>query len=1678
MTFYTDGDYNSVLRNKNKPNPAELITEDLEMFLLDFFPCDQYTIKKIHPDYFQEEKDSDDEEEDEDEDESTSDKAKDVSKFLVRVFGVAHLSNPKSPGIKSYYSISLDLINFQPFFYIKVPETFVDFQLDQLVDELLAEGESESWKYKNSIVKHQLIKRKPFYGFTGDHKFNYAELTFNSLDSFKYYHRLLEKPIKGQKYERMESNIEPMLRLIHIKDLTPSGWVKIPANQAYLPSTETSDCQLHYRIDYTKLQPINTKNEIPPLIYAAYDIEADSSHGDFPLPKKSYKKLSQDIMTEFLKLSSHIIHQTSISETETSTTRKLLEKWVHLAFNPYYYNPNISQLITEHHVSPNDHQKLLICEILDEIGPTYHQIIKGSQGNSFELVREFHENLEILLPPLDLKKSNNHYFLLAQQLLNEYHRMLNTKNLMFQRDPHEMIKFWLDLAYDECYNNHTIHWVETKYNLKPSPQTIHNMIPQIDYICREAYHFLVTSKKKAKTKVQVNKKATASAKITRSSKEKKSKEQQKGQTRMSSFFSVKKSEVETLSAVKKQSKERKKAKAQAEKEKEEEEEEKAKAKDKAKFREKEEEEIILPMGRYKKEYPERLNRDFFVGWLDELFNEYLPEIKGDEVIQIGTTYKRYGEKELFLKHIITLKDCSSFTNDDLINDENQDIYYDKIKDALNEVKRLKIENPNKDDINGLNHQILVARKAKQKSDDNSVVRIECYDSERQVLLAWQKLIKESDPDILLGYNIFGFDFEFMYERAKENNCWEKFRDLSRIKHYPEHFKIQQLSSSGLGDNILKYIPMTGRVIVDMFKVVQTGGYRLPFYKLDYVCKTFLSKRKNDLPPEQIFIHQKGTDLDRSVIARYCLMDCILCNRLIDRLETITNNIGMSQVCTVPLSYLFLRGQGIKILSLVSKICRQEGFLIRTKEKVLQSAKFEGAIVLEPKKEIYFRPSVVADFNSLYPSCMIAENLSHDSYVEIDGPYDNLPDCEYVDIEYDIFEDQPIRPGVKATHKVKVGVKRCRFYQPKDGAKSLLPRTLQKLLKARKDTRKEQKKFAKGSFEWNVKEGLQLAYKVTANSLYGQVGAKTSPIFLKEIAACTTASGRKLIHFSKDFVLDNYPKSEIIYGDSVTGDTPLLLRDPQTKQIHIKTIDELVQSPDQSQWIPYEGFKATDLNSNRREKQQAKTHYEVWSDKGWTPIKRVIRHKCQKKIYRVQSQYGIVKVTEDHSLLDINLNKIKPTELTEETGLLHSFPDSKDIKYNFPQAKEFELNWITKSAKEAFQLYSHIRSNTPLANIIVDIDKNTQEYLLFCPTKIDKSLIKTSVTDLGYLPEDEFVYDLETELGRFHAGVGELIVKNTDSIFIAFDTKNCRGEQLYGLDGVNKSIELCVESSLAISRQLKYPHNLEFEKAIFPFMLLSKKRYHGHYYTQYGSENYFAKSMGIVLKRRDNADIVKHVFGSILNIIMRDHDINKAMEAGKKLFKEVLDGNFPLDKFVITKTLKSYYKNPDQIAHNVLAQRIGERDPGNKPQSNDRLPYAYIKIPPPKKDEKILQGNRIETPNFIKDHNQEIDYKFYLTNQIMKPVSQIFELVMDDVTDLFFEALMEYERRQSGVQRISKFYKPDTPQYKEFQAKEAKRMREEKARLKAMLDKMLEEDDDVKAGDDVLEYGDPMDNTEY
>jgi DNA polymerase elongation subunit (family B) len=174
-------------------------------------------------------------------------------------------------------------------------------------------------------------------------------------------------------------------------------------------------------------------------------------------------------------------------------------------------------------------------------------------------------------------------------------------------------------------------------------------------------------------------------------------------------------------------------------------------------------------------------------------------------------------------------------------------------------------------------------------------------------------------------------------------------------------------------------------------------------------------------------------------------------------------------------------------------------------------------------------------------------------------------------------------------------------------------------------------------------------------------------------------------------------------------------------------------------------------------------------------------------------------------------------------------------------------------------------------------------------------------------------------------------------------------------------------------------------------------------------------MGIVLKRRDNAPIVKHVFGNVIEKIMIDKELQTSVDWLKETLADIRAGVYPMNYFVITKSLRGYYKNPGGIAHKVLADRMGERDPGNKPKPGDRMPFAYREIDDSPlqvgtykngkakyKKQKILQGDRIEDPAFIDTHKLKLDYEFYITNQIMNPVKQVLDLSLpaDETATIF------------------------------------------------------------------------------
>jgi hypothetical protein len=110
-------------------------------------------------------------------------------------------------------------------------------------------------------------------------------------------------------------------------------------------------------------------------------------------------------------------------------------------------------------------------------------------------------------------------------------------------------------------------------------------------------------------------------------------------------------------------------------------------------------------------------------------------------------------------------------------------------------------------------------------------------------------------------------------------------------------------------------------------------------------------------------------------------------------------------------------------------------------------------------------------------------------------------------------------------------------------------------------------------------------------------------------------------------------------------------------------------------------------------------------------------------------------------------------------------------------------------------------------------------------------------------------------------------------------------------------------------------------------------------------------------------------------------------------KDLVEGKFGLQPLIISKSLRAEYaSNP---AHKILANRMAERDPGNAPASGDRIPFVYIqtKVGQEAPD---LQGDRIETPSYIKEKGLKPDYMYYIDHQIANPVCQLFGIVVDQI----------------------------------------------------------------------------------
>ncbi len=392
----------------------------------------------------------------------------------------------------------------------------------------------------------------------------------------------------------------------------------------------------------------------------------------------------------------------------------------------------------------------------------------------------------------------------------------------------------------------------------------------------------------------------------------------------------------------------------------------------------------------------------------------------------------------------------------------------------------------------------------KKTDGSDVIS---FDTEKEMLLAFKKYMNEKDIDILTGWNIFGFDLEYIYKRAAMVGCGIDFYQLGKLKDTECHLVMKKLSSSALGDNFLKLLPMSGRFVFDMFHEVKKG-YKLDSYSLNNVSKLYLGDQKIDMAPKEMFARfVEGDPKKLYEVAEYCIKDTLLPHKLMKKMCILLNLVEMAKATWVPLSFLVERGQQIKVFSQLSKKARELGYMVPTiKYGSLPEEQYEGATVLEAQKGAYYTPITALDFEALYPSIMMAHNLCYSTYVMDERRYGKIPG-----ITYETFN---------------IGNKTYKFAQD---VPSLLPAILMELKQFRKKAKRDM--AAATGYMKEVYNGKQLAYKVSMNSVYGFTGAGKGILPCVPIASTTTCRGRGMIEETKTYVEANFPGAKVRYGDT-------------------------------------------------------------------------------------------------------------------------------------------------------------------------------------------------------------------------------------------------------------------------------------------------------------------------------------------------------------------------------------------------------------------------------------------------------------------------------------------------------------------------------------------------------------------
>ncbi len=1028
-------------------------------------------------------------------------------------------------------------------------------------------------------------------------------------------------------------------------------------------------------------------------------------------------------------------------------------------------------------------------------------------------------------------------------------------------------------------------------------------------------------------------------------------------------------------------------------------------------------------------------------------------------------------------------------------------------------------------------------------------------AETQLLTNYADFVHMYDPDLMVSYNGKGFDDAYMIDRHLNLGGRSRYGGIGRCLERTLRKREDNRASNNYGNRQGYLVDVVGRVGFDVLQFMrESPAFSLRSYTLNAAAAAILGDQKEDLHHSMIAVLQEGDSADRRRLGVYCVKDTRLPLQIVIKEQALGMLVELARVARVQMRQIQDQGSTIKVFIPMLAASRAAGYVIPYHSNISKGEKYTGATVLDPTPG-YYRDEPVAtlDFASLYPSVMIANNVCRTTHVPPHHVAEFRrrfgPDSAVQSPAGHHFVNSSLRVGVTTT--VLRG-----FLGRRKIAKALMA-------------------AATSIAEKLTHNNRQMALKISANSVYGATAVPNNGMHDPECAETVTAYGRDMIDMTCATILDQFTRAngyeadaEVIYGDSVTGDTPVWVRYANGGTPTVTTIDAILD-PCADPYVAHRG-------GDKEQIIVAPNRVQVWTERGWTMLKRVIRHHTTKRILRVTTHTGSVCVTEDHSLLRPDGSEVTPGSLNLGEELMHhalpsfegddtsvsvdeafimglffadgscgTYGSGRTITYTWaintldralleraqhyfnglPADRRADCTLKIRDVRESSGVYtlvavghpSHIvqayrpqfyhpstRTKMVPPSILNgslatresfwkgyytgDGDKTGPgtrcditgqvgatgmfsllrglEFAVSVNCRGDKTdMYRLTVTrnkqrrpphtikkleDLSRELNSEgcYVYDLETENHHFAAGVGELIVHNTDSVMVKFtapiagdvlEADPTTGKKVFtaaAKDAVGRSIALGLEAATLCTSRFKAPNKLELENIYLPYLLLKKKRYAGLFWTNARGWDKM-KIRGLDTVRRDNAKAAVACQKTCLDFLLHDLDPDAALAHARSAIAELRRGETDMGQLVVSARLNARWNTMPKHDMRVLKARgknasgetylkieCGKRGMYATPQPHafldhtlkaraghgydigDRVPYVIVS-----RGRRSKVYERAEDPVYALEHHMEVDLEYY-TGRVIDAAKRVLEAVYGERTD----AMLRYGDHMTVLRR--------------------------------------------------------------